>query len=53
MQVGSRALVTLRHSFSHFNQIHIVLGAIMVNPEWWLTPNEGDFWKEKFFICKY
>ena len=34
IQVGSRALVTLRHSFSHFDQIHIVLGATMVNPEW-------------------
>jgi hypothetical protein len=32
--VGSRALATLRHSFAHFDQIHIVLGLILVNPEW-------------------
>jgi hypothetical protein len=34
MQVGSRALVTLRHSFAHFDQIRIVLGSILVNPKW-------------------
>jgi hypothetical protein len=34
MQVGSRALVTLRHSLAHFDQIRIVLGLILVNPEW-------------------
>jgi hypothetical protein len=34
MQVGSWALVKLRHSFAHFDQIHIVLGWILVNPEW-------------------
>jgi len=34
MQVGSRALVTLRHSLSHFDQIRIVLRLILVNPEW-------------------
>jgi hypothetical protein len=33
MQVGSRALVKLRHSFAHFDQIRIVLGfLILVNP---------------------
>jgi len=34
MQVGSRALVTLRHSFVHFEQICIALGSILVNLEW-------------------
>ena len=34
MQVGSRALVKLRHSFSYFDQIRIVLGLVLVNPEW-------------------
>ena len=34
MQAGSRALVTLRHSLAHFDQIRILLGLIMVNPEW-------------------
>ena len=34
MRVGSRELVTLRHSFAQFDQIHIVLGLILVNPEW-------------------
>ena len=34
MQVGSWALVTLRHFFAHFDRIRIVLGSIMVNPEW-------------------
>jgi hypothetical protein len=34
MQVGSRALVKLRHSFAHFDQIRIVLGTILVNPKW-------------------
>jgi len=29
MQVGSRALVKLRHSFAHFDQILIVLGSIL------------------------
>ena len=30
--MGSRALATLRHSLVHFDQIHIVLGLILVNP---------------------
>jgi hypothetical protein len=34
MQVGSQALVTLRHSFGHFDQIRIILGSIMVNHKW-------------------
>jgi hypothetical protein len=34
MQVGSRALVKLRHSFSYFDQIRIILGLVLVNPEW-------------------
>jgi len=34
MQLGYRALVTLQHSFYHFDQIHIILGLILVNPEW-------------------
>ena len=34
MQVGSRALVTLRQSLARFDQIRIVLGMILVNPEW-------------------
>jgi hypothetical protein len=34
MQVGSRVLVTLRHSIAHFDQTRIVLGSILVNPEW-------------------
>jgi len=39
--VGSRVLLTLRHSFSHFNQIRIVLGSILVNPEWrWVLKRE-------------
>jgi hypothetical protein len=33
MQVGSRVLVTLRYSLTHFDQICFVLGLIMVNPE--------------------
>jgi hypothetical protein len=33
MQVGSGALVTLRHSFAHFEQICIALGSILVNLE--------------------
>jgi len=48
MQVGSRALVTLRHSLAHFDQNRIVLGLILVNPDL----NEGDFWKNKLFISK-
>jgi len=47
MHVGSRALVTLRHSLAHFDQIRIILGLILVKPEWrW-------FLKNKFFIWKY
>jgi hypothetical protein len=56
MQVGSRVLVTLRHSLAHFDQIRIVWGLIMINPEWkWFLKRQiqGDFWKENFFICKY
>jgi hypothetical protein len=34
MQMGSRALITLRHSLAHFDQICIVLGLILANPEW-------------------
>ena len=34
MEVGSRVLVTLRHTLVHFDQIHIVLGLILVNPKW-------------------
>ena len=34
MQVGSRVLVTLRHSIAHFDQTRIVLEPILVNPEW-------------------
>jgi len=34
MQVGSWVLITLRHSFAHFDQICIVLGFILVNPQW-------------------
>ena len=34
MQVGSRVLVTLRHSFAKFDQIRIFLGLILVNPKW-------------------
>ena len=34
MQVGSRALVTLRHSLALFDKIRIVLGLILVNPKW-------------------
>ena len=34
IQVGSRALVTLRHSLAHFDQIRILLGLILVNLEW-------------------
>jgi len=34
MKVCSQALVTFRHSFSHFDQIRIVLGSILLNPEW-------------------
>jgi len=30
MQVGSQALVTLRHYLAHFDQIRIVLGLIVV-----------------------
>jgi hypothetical protein len=30
--VGSRGLVTLRHYFSLFDRIRIVLGSILVNP---------------------
>jgi hypothetical protein len=33
MQEGSRALITLRHSLAHFDQIRIVLGLILVSPE--------------------
>jgi len=32
--VGFRALATLRHSLGHFYQLRIVLGLILVNPEW-------------------
>ena len=32
MQVGSRVLVTLRHYFSLFDRIRIVLGSILVKP---------------------
>ena len=34
MQVGSRALVTVRHSLAHLDQIRIILGLILVDPEW-------------------
>ena len=34
MQAGSRELVTLSNSFAHFDQIHNVLGLILVNFEW-------------------
>jgi hypothetical protein len=34
MQAGSWALATLRHSLAHFDQFRIVLGLILVNPEW-------------------
>ena len=34
IQVGSRALITLRHSLVHFDQTHIIFGLILVNPEW-------------------
>ena len=34
IQVGSRALVTLRHSLADFDQIRIVLRWIFVHPEW-------------------
>ena len=44
MQVGSRALVTLRHSLAHFDQIRIIQGWL------WLTPNESDFWKDKYKV---
>ena len=33
MQVGSRALGTLRQSFAYFDQIRVVLGLILDNPE--------------------
>ena len=33
IQVGSRALVMLRHSLVHFDQTHIVFGLILVNPK--------------------
>ena len=34
MQVDSRDLSKLRHSLAHFDQIRIILGLILVNPEW-------------------
>jgi len=34
MQVGSRAFVTVRHSFAHFDQIRVILGSILVYPQW-------------------
>ena len=41
MQVGSRALVSFRLSLAHFDQIRIVLGLILVNPEWrWFFKNK-------------
>ena len=80
MQVGSRSLVTLRHSWipiwevhtwsrleekmcsswGPFSQLRVILGPSLTNLELlqccgilWLTPNEGDFWKDKFFISRY
>ena len=32
--MGSRDLSKLRHSLAHFDQIRIILGLILVNPEW-------------------
>ena len=41
MQVGSRALVTLRHYFSQFDRIRIILESILVNPKWrWFLKNK-------------
>jgi len=34
MQVGSWVFVMVRHSFANFDQIRIVSGSILVNPEW-------------------
>ena len=52
MEVGSRVLVTLRHSFSHFDQIHIVLGLILVNLEWrWFLKREILHLQIRNHIC--
>jgi hypothetical protein len=52
MRVGSGALVTLRRSLAHFDQIRIFLGSILLNQEWrwFIKKQNSSFAKIKSYL---